>query len=104
MKLNQDLMVITLKVLEATELTTTEDIKLVLAGVHYLYLITDGQSWKALGKNPSTNEGDLPHHDQQIDLCLDELLLKTLLALNHSYLIHLGQHNLFKILKVNLIR
>lgn len=33
--------------------------------------------------------------------CLDELLLKTMLALNRSYLIHLGQHNLLKVLKVN---
>lgn len=32
---------------------------------------------------------------------LDELLLKTMLALNRSYLIHLGQHNLLKTLKVN---
>ena len=35
---------------------------------------------------------------------LDELLLKTMLALNRSYLIHLGQHNLLKILKVNILQ
>lgn len=36
-----------------------------------------------------------------ISKILDELLLKTMLALNRSYLIHLGQHNLLKILKVD---
>ena len=35
------------------------------------------------------------------EIYLDELLLKTMLALNRSYLIHLGQHNLLKILKVS---
>jgi hypothetical protein len=55
MKLNQDLLVLILKILETTEMTTTDDIKLVLSSLNYLYLITDCQSWKALQKNMSTN-------------------------------------------------
>ncbi|CAF3063704.1 unnamed protein product [Rotaria sp. Silwood2] len=86
MKLNQDFMIVMLKVLETTEPTTNDDIKLIINSLNYLYLITDCQSWKALQKN------------------MNELLLKTMLALNRSYLIHLGQHNLLKILKTSMIR
>jgi hypothetical protein len=53
MKLNQDLLLVVLKVLETTELTTTDDIKLIISSLNYLYLITDCQSWKALQKNLS---------------------------------------------------
>ncbi|CAF2071444.1 unnamed protein product [Rotaria magnacalcarata] len=77
MKLNQDLLIIILKVLETTELTTNDDIKIIIGSLNYLYLITD---------------------------CQNELLLRTMLALNRSYLIHLGQHNLLKILKIVMIR
>ncbi len=55
MKLNQDLLVIVLKVLETTEMTTNDDIKLVISSLNYLYLMTDCQSWKALQKNLSMN-------------------------------------------------
>lgn len=55
MKLNQDLFIIVLKVLETAELTTTDDIKLIISSLNYLYLITDCQSWKALQKNMSKN-------------------------------------------------
>ncbi len=48
MKLNQDLLVVTLKVLETTELVTAVDIKLIISSVNYLYLMTDCPSWKAL--------------------------------------------------------
>jgi hypothetical protein len=54
MKLNQDLLVVTLKVLETTELVTAVDIKLIISSVNYLYLMTDCPSWKALQKNMST--------------------------------------------------
>lgn len=53
MKLNQDLLLVVLKVLETTELTTTDDIKLIISSLNYLYLIMDCQSWKALQKNLS---------------------------------------------------
>jgi len=53
MKLNQDLLVVTLKVLETTELVTAVDIKLIISSVNYLYLMTDCPSWKALQKNMS---------------------------------------------------
>lgn len=53
MKLNQDFMILILKILETTELTTNEDIRLTLSSLNYLYLITDCQSWKALQKNMS---------------------------------------------------
>ena len=53
MKFNQDFLIITLKLLETTELTTNNDIKLVNSSLNYLYLITDCQSWKALQKNMS---------------------------------------------------
>ncbi|CAF3350965.1 unnamed protein product [Rotaria sp. Silwood1] len=86
MKFNQDFMIVILKVIETTELTTNDDIKLIISSLNYLYLITDCQSWKALQKN------------------MNELLLKTMLALNRSYLIHLGQHNLLKTLKISMIR
>jgi hypothetical protein len=99
MKLNQDLLVIVLKVLETTELTTTEEIKLIISALNYLHLMTDYQSWKALQKNISESASTDLVVDERI--CLDELLLKTMLALNRSYLTHLGQHNLLKILKVN---
>jgi hypothetical protein len=53
MKLNQDLLIIALKILETTELTTSMDIRLFMSSLNYLYLITDCQSWKALQKNMS---------------------------------------------------
>jgi hypothetical protein len=56
MKLNQDLLVVVLKVLETTDLTTSVDIQLMISCLNYLYLITDCQSWKALQKNMSTNK------------------------------------------------
>jgi len=55
MKLNQDLLILVVKVLETNELTTADDVKLIISSVNYLYLITDCQSWKALQKNMSTN-------------------------------------------------
>ncbi|CAF1207544.1 unnamed protein product, partial [Adineta ricciae] len=86
MKFNQDLLVIALKILETTELITTVDIKLFMTSLNFIYLMTDCQSWRALQKN------------------MNELLLKTILAIERSYLIHLGQHNLLKILKIAMIR
>jgi hypothetical protein len=56
MKLNQDLLILVLKVLETTELITTDDIKLIISSLNYLYLMTDCQSWKALQKNMSKYE------------------------------------------------
>ena len=56
MKLNQDLLIVALKALETTELTTAVNIQLVLSSLNYIYLITDCQSWKALQKNISTNQ------------------------------------------------
>lgn len=53
MKLNQELLINALRVLETTELTTADDIKLVVTGVNYLHLITECQTWKALQKNIS---------------------------------------------------
>ncbi|CAF0758767.1 unnamed protein product [Rotaria sp. Silwood1] len=53
MKFNQDFMIVILKVIETTELTTNDDIKLIISSLNYLYLITDCQSWKALQKNMS---------------------------------------------------
>ena len=100
MKLNQDLLVVVLKVLETTELTTTEEIKLIISALNYLHLMTDYQSWKALQKNISKSSSAELSLDERI--YLDELLLKTMLALNRSYLTHLGQHNLLKVLKVDL--
>lgn len=55
MKLNQELLVIVLRVLETTELSTTDDIKFVTNGLNYLYLMTDCQSWKAVQKNLSNS-------------------------------------------------
>ncbi|UJR25011.1 hypothetical protein I4U23_006372 [Adineta vaga] len=86
MKLNQDLLIIALKMLETIELTTTVDIKLFMNSLNYIYLITDHQNWKALQKN------------------MNESLRKALLAVERSYLIHLGQHNLLKSLKIATIR
>ena len=100
MKRNQDLVVVVMKVLETTELTTTDGIKLIISALNYLHLMTDYQSWKALQKHISEiSLTDLAVNEQ---ICLDELLLMTMLALNRSYLTHLGQHNLLKILKVDL--
>ena len=53
MKFNQDLLIIALKILETTELSKTDDIKLFLSSLNYLYLMTECQSWKALQKNMS---------------------------------------------------
>jgi hypothetical protein len=53
MKLNQDLLVLALKILETTDLTTAVDIQLIISSLNYLYLITECQSWKALQKNMS---------------------------------------------------
>lgn len=103
MKLNQEFLVIVLRVLETTELTTTDDIKFVTNGLTYLHLITDYQSWKAVQKNLS-NSLSIEQHEENSSVFFidsDELLLKTMLALNRSYIIQLGQHNLLKILKVS---
>lgn len=53
MKFNQELLVVVLKVLETTETTANDDIRLILSALNYLHLITDCQSWKALQKNMS---------------------------------------------------
>lgn len=53
MKFNQDLLIIALKILETTELSKTDDIKLFLSSLNYLYLMTECQNWKALQKNMS---------------------------------------------------
>ncbi|CAF3697204.1 unnamed protein product [Adineta steineri] len=86
MKFNQDLLIIVLKILETTDLTTAIDIQLIMSCINYVYLMTDCQNWKAVQNNSN------------------ELLLKTMLALNHSFIIYLGQHNLLKSLKIAMIR
>ena len=100
MKLNQGHLVVVLKGLEATELTTTEEIKLIISALNYSHLMTDHQTWKALQKNISKSSSAELSVDERI--YLDELLLKTMLALNRCYLTHLEQHNLLKILNEDL--
>jgi hypothetical protein len=63
MKFNQDLLIIALKILETTELTKSDDIKLFLSSLNCRYIMTDCQSWKStscfsLGfpKNSSVSE------------------------------------------------
>jgi hypothetical protein len=60
MKLNQDLLVLALKILETTDLTIAVDIQLMMSSLNYLYLITDCQNCKALQKNMSTNKDSKP--------------------------------------------
>jgi uncharacterized membrane protein len=53
MKLNQDMLLIVLKVIETIELTTNDDIRLMINSLNYLHLLTDCSSWKALQRNLS---------------------------------------------------